>query len=766
MNGSGGPVSYCYSRGLRQLRLAHVFLLLVVLSVRPAVAQPDPVKNFCRRFGHQAAVVDRKIYIDGGLVNYNSITQYPGNYSNTGLLYHDLNVTGVGGMPQLFANLTKNSSVPSVHGGSLWADNINKRLYLFGGQYYQQPPSPYFTLWSYDILNNEWVALDAPSYIDSVSYGAGVSVPERGEAYYYGGWISNNSVLDWTGPPAATSSLLKYNMDTNSWTNGTGPDTIRRAEGAMVFIPIGDGGMLVYFGGIQDKDSNGTFVGQPMNQIYVYDVLSSKWYQQKATGRVPQNRARFCAGATWAQDQSSYNIYIYGGAGLGADTSGFDDVYILSIPAFQWIKLYPDKSNETGQYPHHSLTCNVIDNAQMMIIGGTFPLTQDCDVPDQFGSHNLDMGLQNSDLSPWKLYRSNLTSYAVPAPLLSAIGGNSRGGASKTAPTDGFQNPDLKVLMTRKASISQRTATRSLTTSTSPADSTGGKHLSTAAIAGISVGLVVAFLAALISCLCLFKRYRARRIFSPPTDDKRLAGDRPSYPPNTHHGVPPLLQFQPPTELEADAVPTTGSHTWRSADGHTYELVTPATATGPVTPDLRSGFAHPGSPIPIPTTAGLDSPTDPAPVLTPIYGTGTGTGGSWSPGSGTGSSELQTKIDAEGRIWVQVPIPFRHPGTGTGTGSVSPGTQSQSRGPVGYSPGTPVSSFDMSPSPGPGPGVAGRVEVPTEAEPQELPVPMPMPGARVGKGNDADWEVSSGTGAGSVAGTGTGMPKHETYYHP
>jgi hypothetical protein len=38
-------------------------------------------------------------------------------------------------------------------------------------------------------------------------------------------------------------------MDTNSWSNLTGPDDVRRAEGAMVFIPIGDAGMLIYFGG-------------------------------------------------------------------------------------------------------------------------------------------------------------------------------------------------------------------------------------------------------------------------------------------------------------------------------------------------------------------------------------------------------------------------------------------------------------------------------------------------------------------------------------
>lgn len=30
----------------------------------------NPIIEFCRRFGHATAVVDRKLYIDGGIVNY------------------------------------------------------------------------------------------------------------------------------------------------------------------------------------------------------------------------------------------------------------------------------------------------------------------------------------------------------------------------------------------------------------------------------------------------------------------------------------------------------------------------------------------------------------------------------------------------------------------------------------------------------------------------------------------------------------------------
>jgi hypothetical protein len=86
-------------------------------------------------------------------------------------------------------------------------------------------------------------------------------------------------------------------------------------------------------------------------------------------------------------------------------TSGYDDVYILSMPSFVWIKMYPNTTIE--QYPHHSSSCNVIDGSQMIIIGGNFPLDNtDCDAPAQYGAHGLDMGEQNADTSPVSFYLS------------------------------------------------------------------------------------------------------------------------------------------------------------------------------------------------------------------------------------------------------------------------------------------------------------------------------------------------------------------------
>lgn len=59
-------------------------LLVSVLSLlaASATAQQDPVNNFCRRFGHQTAVVDNKLFIDGGFVNFNFIED-PSNYTST-----------------------------------------------------------------------------------------------------------------------------------------------------------------------------------------------------------------------------------------------------------------------------------------------------------------------------------------------------------------------------------------------------------------------------------------------------------------------------------------------------------------------------------------------------------------------------------------------------------------------------------------------------------------------------------------------------------
>ena len=43
-------------------------LVLLSLATQSLAQQDDPVKGFCRRWGHTTARVDSMLYIDGGMV--------------------------------------------------------------------------------------------------------------------------------------------------------------------------------------------------------------------------------------------------------------------------------------------------------------------------------------------------------------------------------------------------------------------------------------------------------------------------------------------------------------------------------------------------------------------------------------------------------------------------------------------------------------------------------------------------------------------------
>ncbi|TVY65699.1 Kelch repeat-containing protein, partial [Lachnellula suecica] len=488
----------------------------VLLFARVSLQQKDPLANFCRRFGHQTCVIDSKLYVDGGQVNWNPIAANPTNQTNTWESFHDLTTSPAGiGAPQLHANLSKNSTIPDVSGGILWPDEVNKRFYLFGGDNFLTSPSAP-NLLSYDAFYDKWDSYGTPSQgIQSPAWGAGVGISDVGEGYLLGGWLSNTSVSGWTGAPFATNSMLKYDMDQQTWTNMTGPlDNQPRVEGVMVYIPASDSGMLVTFGGMT-VDSNGTTQAAPMETIQLYDIKSNNWYTQTASGIVPPTRRRFCAGAAWAPDHSSYNIYIYGGLGFGANGPGFDDVWILSLPSFKWIPYY--QSVAGSGHPHHSLTCNVV-GGQMLIIGGTFPMTDECDSVNTWGVHNLDMGKVSGH--QWNIYQTNITTYVVPPDVISVVGGSSLGGATASAPVNGFQNGDLGVYFTQKASIAARTATRALpaatqSSTTKPSATPAAIKITGAAVAGIAVGGAI-FVSSLVLGACFLIRQKRRKPL-PPT---------------------------------------------------------------------------------------------------------------------------------------------------------------------------------------------------------------------------------------------------------
>jgi hypothetical protein len=173
-------------------------------------------------------------------------------------------------MPAQHANLSKPGNIPSVSGGYIWSDNTNKCFYQIGGEYPDAVPPAEFSVWTYDVLLNQWNTTETTGEraLQRVAFGAGTEVESRGLGFYFGGWLSSRTTLEYDGPPIATSGLVRFDMSTGELKNISGPDDIGRAEGDLFFLPVSDGGMLIYFGGIEDSYHNGSYDAADMSVNY------------------------------------------------------------------------------------------------------------------------------------------------------------------------------------------------------------------------------------------------------------------------------------------------------------------------------------------------------------------------------------------------------------------------------------------------------------------------------------------------------------------
>lgn len=117
-----------------------------------------------------------------------------------------------------------------------------------------------------------------------------------------------------------------------------------------------------------------------------------------------------------ASDGSSYNIYIYGGYdGIDVSHAPSDDVYILSVPSFTWIKAY------SGQYLHgrSGHKCVNVYPDQMFVLGGVFKGDPTiCLAGGVIEVFNLNTLRFHDSYNP-----QNWSEYVVPSLVTARIGG-------------------------------------------------------------------------------------------------------------------------------------------------------------------------------------------------------------------------------------------------------------------------------------------------------------------------------------------------------
>ncbi|KAK8115069.1 Kelch repeat-containing protein [Apiospora kogelbergensis] len=247
-------------------------------------------------------------------------------------------------------------------------------------------------------------------------------------------------------------------------------------------------------------------------------------------------------------------------------------------------------------------------------MGGSYPLDPTtCDAEGQYGTHGLDMGEQNPGKSPWKVYRKNITSYVVPQLIIEAIGGGAQGGATKTAPSHGFEAPDIKTLMTRRYSAPARTPTREVggpNSTGSPHQGGGGGGLSRNATIGIGVGCGVAGLLALIVGCCCLDVVRRRRKHR---RDRTTAGSARASATIDNSNIPYHRNNNAGTVPSAQAAGRISGYTFAPSPGAFGSPVSHWPAQSPPgTPQYPMSYYYPPAPAlaPAPSNRALRAPVE------------------------------------------------------------------------------------------------------------------------------------------------------------
>ncbi|KAI1846636.1 hypothetical protein JX266_007209 [Neoarthrinium moseri] len=513
----------------------------------------DSPVDVCLRWAQQSALLNGTVYIYGGEAKASG--DQKDNKWNNNFLKLDLTKSWSTGSPAL-TGLPQPSGLPAVAMGYLWNDYNN--LYLYGGQYSDTPrvsPDPVST-WKYAISSSSWIQYENPQTsagkysaaanvpVQRAAEGAGISVPELGRSWYFGGHLDVATTQGWSDqiPRVYLKSLLEFthpgyaNSAVDSLqSSGAGEGGAyrnitdggiqeqsgfsERADGTLVFVPgWGPSGILLGLGGGSTENNDTADEFSDMQTIDVFDIETSEWYHQQTSGDIPGVRVNPCAVIFSASDASSFNIYMYGGQNLlpVAGQTQYTDMYILTVPSFTWIKVDVSSEGEPAARAGH--TCHARDG-QMIVIGGYIGQNTNCDRP---GIHNFDAsGLQwkdsfvagdhTADLHPENNLLANSFGYKVPDIVQSVIGGNSDGGATATTPASGpaTRGP----FATGKPPVFTITATGSTATITnSPPNSAGGAASSNSgSTGGLVAAGVIAGLAGLLAgylgfCAWLYRR--------------------------------------------------------------------------------------------------------------------------------------------------------------------------------------------------------------------------------------------------------------------
>jgi hypothetical protein len=322
--------TFSYYNGRQEVSMSGADAGVIPPKVRQGpvldIRQNSPTQT-CTRWSQQAAVLNGTMYLYGGQAKTTG-SQTTDTWNND-FLTLDLTKSWDVSSPAL-NGLSQPSGPPAVANGYLWNDYNN--LYLYGGEFADNPfvqPATFAT-WQYGISSQKWTSYDSPQTVagnnsdaggapvQRAAEGAGLSVPELGLSWYFGGHLDLSTTPGWSNQIARVylKTLLEFthpgygNDGVASLKNaGAGPGGAyrnitqgglqtdggfsERADGVLVFIPgWGEKGILIGLGGGTNDTLTNDFSTPPSPRVNACGVVAS------------------------APDASSFQIYLYGGQNL------------------------------------------------------------------------------------------------------------------------------------------------------------------------------------------------------------------------------------------------------------------------------------------------------------------------------------------------------------------------------------------------------------------------------------------------------------------
>ncbi|KAK5953338.1 hypothetical protein OHC33_005906 [Knufia fluminis] len=391
--------------GLR--RLVESSLVFSFLLARQAHA----VTNIASWQGLRGSQIQSKIVLEGGRITNGTFNN--GQWSDTASaqhsygIYYQIDLTKsfdasidstdaymIPGLPE-----TSNTDAPNYLGGGMFHNDY--QFYTFGGLA-DKPPIDASTVLRGDVFasNPSVSRFDqgvAPNQqtdgvSDNITSGAYASSPDQGLGFYFSGMVSatraqleyNSGDTEDNHPTVTSDTFIKVDMTTANdanfqymaWPAGLTP----RAEGALVWLPYGNQGVLIAIGGVEvpgdlflfpPRETND---GPFMTELAIYDIDADTWQvqQTRETTEKPTQLASFCTAVVPSQDGSAHQIFVYGGYDgtyTSVDPNVRGDVWVLSVPAFQWTKV--ETTGRDNTHARQGSVCFSPNPTTMITVGGS-----------------------------------------------------------------------------------------------------------------------------------------------------------------------------------------------------------------------------------------------------------------------------------------------------------------------------------------------------------------------------------------------------------